>query len=164
MEPNWIYRFDRFSLDLKNRILVKDREPIRLTPKAFDVLVQLVRAHGEVVTKDQLLETVWPDSNVTESNIFHAISLLRKALAEGNGDRLDQYIANVSGTGYKLVARVTKARAVAHTVSLRRSPAHNTNLTAQPEHRAPQLNRSNGAGHRPQGTATDDNDADPATA
>src|SRR5262245_57691394 len=132
MEPNWIYRFDRFSLDLKSRVLVNDREHIRLTPKAFDVLVQLVRAHGEVVTKDQLLENVWPDSNVSESNIFHAISLLRKALAEGNGGRLDQYIANVSGTGYKLVTRVTKTPAVAQTVSLRRPSYSKPTLSARP--------------------------------
>src|SRR5262249_2270664 len=145
--------------DLKNRVLVKDREPIQLTPKAFDVLDQLVRAHGEVVTKNQLLERVWPDSNVTESNIFHAVCLLRKALAEGNGDRLDQYISNVSGTGYKFVARVTRAPAVTQTVSLDRPISRKPDLPAQSQHKAPEPNNNNGAVHCPQARLADTNEA-----
>ena len=62
MQSDWIYRFDCFFLDHKNRILVKDRERLRIPAKAFNILVELVQSGGEVVTKDELLERVWPDS------------------------------------------------------------------------------------------------------
>jgi DNA-binding winged helix-turn-helix (wHTH) protein len=57
-----LYRFDGFELDPRRRILSRDDDPISLTPKAFDVLSYLVLNPGRVVTKDELLKAVWPDS------------------------------------------------------------------------------------------------------
>ncbi|HTZ90534.1 MAG TPA: winged helix-turn-helix domain-containing protein [Alloacidobacterium sp.] len=72
-----------------------------VSPKAFEVLTYLVANAGRVVTKDELLKAVWPDSFVEESNLAQHISSLRKAL----GDK-STYIATVPGRGYQFTANV----------------------------------------------------------
>jgi DNA-binding winged helix-turn-helix (wHTH) protein/Tol biopolymer transport system component len=101
LSANRLYRFDEFELDPSRRVLSRNESPVALTPKAFDVLSYLVLNPGRVVTKDELLKSVWPDSFVEEGNLAQYISALRKAL--GDKSRL---IATVPGRGYQFVAQV----------------------------------------------------------
>jgi DNA-binding winged helix-turn-helix (wHTH) protein/tetratricopeptide (TPR) repeat protein len=99
-----IYRFDRFVLDPVERILLCEGTPVSLTPKAFDTLVCLVRNQGSMVTKDELLRRIWPDTFVEEINLAVNISTLRKALGESPQE--SRFIATVPGRGYRFVAQV----------------------------------------------------------
>src|SRR6516164_11842102 len=99
-----IYRFGHFTLDLTERVLSCEGIPVSLTPKAFDTLLCLVRNHGHVLTKDELLKQVWPDTFVEEVNLAVNISVIRKALGENPQDC--RYIATVPGRGYRFVAEV----------------------------------------------------------
>src|SRR5215813_6636769 len=102
-----IYEFGPYRLDGAERILWRDRKPIPLQPKIFDLLIVLVDGHGHLLEKDELLKTVWPDTFVEEANLASNISLLRKALGEGeNGHR---YIETVPKRGYRFVAPVRAA-------------------------------------------------------
>ncbi len=76
-----------------------------LTPKAFDVLLLLVQNAGRIVTKDELMKAVWPDSFVEESNLTQTIFMVRKALDE-TADR--RYILTVQGQGYRFLVPVTE--------------------------------------------------------
>ena len=100
-----IYRFGHFTLDLTERVLSCEGMPVSLTPKAFDTLLCLVRNHGHVLTKDELLKQVWPDTFVEEVNLAVNISVIRKALGENPQDC--RYIATVPGRGYRFVAEVS---------------------------------------------------------
>lgn len=100
------YEFVPFLIDVTRRILRRDGEVVALTPKRFDLLVALVEKGGEVISKDELIERVWPDSFVEEGNLTHNISVLRKALGERAGEH--QYIVTVPGRGYQFVADVKK--------------------------------------------------------
>jgi TolB-like protein/DNA-binding winged helix-turn-helix (wHTH) protein/Tfp pilus assembly protein PilF len=99
-----IYRFGHFTLDPTERVLSCEGTPVSLTPKAFDTLLCLVRNHGHVLTKDELLKQVWPDTFVEEVNLAVNISVIRKALGENPQDC--HYIATVPGRGYRFVAEV----------------------------------------------------------
>jgi DNA-binding winged helix-turn-helix (wHTH) protein/tetratricopeptide (TPR) repeat protein len=98
------YRFDRFVVDPAERILSCDGTPVSLTPKAFDTLICLVRNQGRMVTKDELLRQVWPDTFVEEINLAVNISTIRKALGESPQDC--RFIATVPGRGYRFVAQL----------------------------------------------------------
>jgi len=83
-ENNHLYEFGAFCLDPKERMLARHGEPIPLAPKAFETRLTLVQHSGHVLTKDQLIKTLWPDSFVEENNLSQQISQLRRALGEGN--------------------------------------------------------------------------------
>ena len=74
------YGFGPFELDAHDRLLTCQGEVVPLTPKALDTLLILVESGGHVVTKDELIERVWPDSFVEQNNLAQNISALRKAL------------------------------------------------------------------------------------
>jgi TolB-like protein/DNA-binding winged helix-turn-helix (wHTH) protein/Flp pilus assembly protein TadD len=96
-----LYRFDEFELNPSERTFSRNRTPILVSPKAFEVLACLVRNPRRVVTKDELLKAVWPDSFVEESNLTQHISLLRKALGAKSN-----YIVTIPGRGYQFTAKV----------------------------------------------------------
>ena len=96
-----IYHFGEFHLETSARLLARKGDRVPLGSKAFEVLLCLVRHAGEVVTKDVLLKTVWPNSFVEDNNLSQHIFSLRKAL----GDRAD-YIVTVPGRGYQFAGRV----------------------------------------------------------
>ena len=98
---NKLYRFDEFVLDPSKRTFARNGESVSISPKAFDVLTYLVNNPGRVVTKEELLKAVWPDSFVEEGNLAQHISWLRKALGERSSD-----IATVPGRGYQFAAHV----------------------------------------------------------
>jgi TolB-like protein/DNA-binding winged helix-turn-helix (wHTH) protein/Tfp pilus assembly protein PilF len=103
---NNLYRFGEFVLDPQTRVLRRGAEPVALTPKALEVLLLLVRNAGRIVTKDELMQTVWPDSFVEESNLTQTIFMVRKALEETSDRR---YILTIQGQGYRFLAPVTEA-------------------------------------------------------
>ena len=98
-----LYAFGEFCMDPQNRVLRLREEPVALTPKAFEVLLLLVQHSGQIVSKDELMQTVWPDSFVEESNLTQTVFMLRKALGETANQR---YILTVQGRGYRFAAEV----------------------------------------------------------
>jgi TolB-like protein/DNA-binding winged helix-turn-helix (wHTH) protein/Tfp pilus assembly protein PilF len=100
------YEFGPFRLEPSKRRLLRDGKTIRLTPKAFDLLLVLVEESGRTVEKDELLERVWAGTIVEENNLNQNITALRKSL--GDSRQESQYIATIPGVGYRFVAPVKK--------------------------------------------------------
>ncbi len=101
-----VYKFGPFVLDQLERVLLRGEESVSLTPKVFDTLVALVGSAGHLVTKEGLLEEVWPDTFVEEANLSVNIAVLRKALGK-HGDN-QQYIETISKRGYRFAANVER--------------------------------------------------------
>ena len=101
-----VYKFGPFLLDQGERILLHGEELVPLTPKAFDTLVVLVESAGHLVTKEKLLEEVWPETFVEEAVLSVNISTLRKALSKGGEEQ--QYIKTISKRGYRFTASVIR--------------------------------------------------------
>src|SRR5271165_4342011 len=100
------FRFGDFRLYPAEHLLLRDETPLPLAPKAFDILLYLVQNSGHLVKRDALMEAIWPDSFVEETNITVNISLLRKALgtmADGQ-----PYIETVPRKGYRFNGGVTE--------------------------------------------------------
>lgn len=98
------YEFDSFRIDAAKRLLLRAGQPVPLTPKAFDTLLLLVENGGQVMTKDDLMTRLWPETFVEEGSLTRNISALRKAL--GENPREHRYIVTIPGEGYRFVARV----------------------------------------------------------
>lgn len=96
------YEFGRFRLNVAERVLLREGELVSLTPKVFDILLTLVESCGQVVSKEDLMKRVWPNTFVEEGNLTQNISLLRKALGETPGGV--QFIETVPRRGYRFVA------------------------------------------------------------
>jgi len=111
-----IFEFGDFVLDPAERLLLLRGRPLRLTPKTFDLLVALVRHRGHLVSKDQLLDEVWPSTFVAEVNLSVNISTLRRLLGRNRGRQ--KFIQTVSKRGYRFVAP-TKTSGRATTLFLR---------------------------------------------
>src|ERR1043165_483760 len=105
-ERKAFYEFGRFRCDPPEHLLLCEGKPVALAPKAFEILVVLIQSKGRLLTKDQLMQQVWPDSFVEESNLTVNISALRRALGESTGG--EQYIETVPKVGYRFVAPVTE--------------------------------------------------------
>lgn len=101
-----LLRFDGFQVDPVRRRLLRDGEPVAVTPKAFSILLILLEKRGEVVDKDELIGRVWPDTFVTEANLTQNVSALRKALGEKANDH--RYVVTMPGRGYSFVAEVVE--------------------------------------------------------
>ena len=99
-----IYEFGPFHVDAEKETLHRGGEPVLLTHKTFQILLVLIRNNKEVVTKDDLMKTVWPDTFVEEANLSRNIFMLRKALGESPQDH--RYVVTVPGRGYRLVESV----------------------------------------------------------
>jgi Tol biopolymer transport system component/DNA-binding winged helix-turn-helix (wHTH) protein len=103
-----VFEFGPFVLDPAKRSLLRDGAPQALTPKAFDLLALLMEHRERVVSKDELLKTLWPDAFIEESNLAQHVFLLRRAL---NGDAEGpEYIATIPRRGYRFVAQVSERR------------------------------------------------------
>ena len=77
-------QFGPVTLVPDERVLLKDGQPVALTPKAFDLLVFLATNPGRLLTKDEILQGVWPDAVVEESNLAYHVFAIRKALGDGS--------------------------------------------------------------------------------
>ena len=106
------YTFGRFVVEPRERRLLVDGEPITAGPRAFDVLLTLIERAGELVTKDELLERVWPKLIVEENNLQVQVSALRKILGQ-------DAIATIPGQGYRFTP-VPKVAAQPSDVALER--------------------------------------------
>jgi DNA-binding winged helix-turn-helix (wHTH) protein len=93
---NCIYYFGSFSLNEAEQRLLCNGEPVRLAPKAFDVLRVLIHNRGCLVTKERLLEEVWPDAFVEEANLSVNVASLRKALDKGDEWRCIELFQNAA--------------------------------------------------------------------
>jgi DNA-binding winged helix-turn-helix (wHTH) protein/Tol biopolymer transport system component len=100
-------QFGDFTLDVTERVLLREGRAVPLTPKAFDVLAALAARSGRLVTKDDLLKEVWPDAFVEESNLAYHVFALRRALGDTAEDH--RYIETVPKRGYKFVGKVREA-------------------------------------------------------
>src|SRR5258706_11661519 len=109
------YRFGPFELQPDKRRLLKDGETIALRARAFDLLVALVDRAGHLVTKDELLDQVWPNMVVEEAVLHVQVSALRKVLGA-------EAVTTVSGRGYQFTLPVTEGDGEANRAS---RPKHN---------------------------------------
>ena len=98
------YQFGPFRLLVDQRELSAHGIPISLGQRAFDILLVLVSRHGHLVTKDELMDEVWPGVIVEENNIQVHISALRKVLGTDGDPK--RYLVTVPGRGYRFVAPV----------------------------------------------------------
>ena len=101
-----LYAFSAFTLDVSERRLARSGEAVPLAPKAFDLLVALVRRAGRLVTKPELLAQVWPDAFVEEGILSVHVSALRKSLGEERSR-----IETVARVGYRFVGDVSTQEA-----------------------------------------------------
>jgi DNA-binding winged helix-turn-helix (wHTH) protein len=100
-----VYEFGPFRLEVGEHRLVRGDRPIPLTGKAFSTLCVLVERNGSLISKQDLLSAVWPETAVEENNLDRNISTLRKALGEqSNGE---SFIETVPRVGYRFVAPVS---------------------------------------------------------
>src|SRR5215471_9683466 len=99
---NEIYEFGPFRLEVKERRLLRNSEPVQLRAKVFDTLRVLVENQGKLVSKADLMKAVWPDTFVEEGNLAHNLTVLRKAL--GCTGRL--YVETIPAQGYRFIADV----------------------------------------------------------
>ncbi len=104
-----LYAFEEFRVNTAERLLQRRGQDIPLPPKVFDLLLALVARHGQVVTKDQLMSEVWPDTFVEETNLKVYVSTLRKALSDGGeGAEGTKFIETLPRRGYRFVGAVTE--------------------------------------------------------
>lgn len=116
------YAFGPFVLDPAERRLLRDGSPVQLTPKAFALLVLLVEHAGSAISKDQILEALWPGRFVIEANLTKHIWMLRRALGEND----DRYIETIPKLGYRFAAAVERIAADAN------STRHERRAAAEP--------------------------------
>lgn len=110
MNAGQVFEFGPFVVDASRRVLLRDGKPVPLQPKAFDMLLRLIEHRDVLLTKDELLSGLWPDTFVDEANLSQNIYVLRKALGQEAGDA---YIQTVPKRGYRFVAEVRERTAPA---------------------------------------------------
>ena len=99
-----LYEFGPFRVDPDKQLLLRENQPVAITPKAFETLLILVRRSREVVSKDEMMKQLWPNSFVEEANLSQNIFMLRKALGDTPDER--RYIVTLPGRGYRFAGEV----------------------------------------------------------
>jgi DNA-binding winged helix-turn-helix (wHTH) protein/tetratricopeptide (TPR) repeat protein len=105
--PAASYRFGPFAVDRARYRVLRGDATVEVTPKLLDLLLHLLDHAGELVTKEQLLDALWPDANVTDNALTQAVSELREALGDEPG--APQYIKTVARRGYRFIAPVERS-------------------------------------------------------
>src|SRR4051794_4061100 len=100
-----VFSFGGFSVDAEERVLFRGSEPIPLTPRVFELLLAFLHQPGTILTKEELLTTVWREKFVEESNIVQNVAILRRALDDSATEA--KFIATVTSRGYRFIAPVT---------------------------------------------------------
>jgi DNA-binding winged helix-turn-helix (wHTH) protein/Tol biopolymer transport system component len=103
-----LYEFGPYVLDSEQMILRTGESVVQLPPRVLETLLALVKRRGEVVTKQQLMETVWPDSFVEEGNLTQNVFLLRRVL--GKTDRGEEYIQTLPRRGYRMSVPIVEVK------------------------------------------------------
>lgn len=119
IEEKPFYEFGPFRLDKRERLLLRNGEPVQLTAKVFDLLLLLVGNRGRALTKDELMQRLWPDTVVEENNLTVNMSALRKVLGDDSSQPL--YIETIPRHGYRFVADVQAVAAEEELLSERAS-------------------------------------------
>jgi pimeloyl-ACP methyl ester carboxylesterase/DNA-binding winged helix-turn-helix (wHTH) protein len=101
-----VYEFGDFRLEVRERRLLREGRPISLTAKVFETLKILLDRPGRLLTKDELMRQLWPDTVVEENNLSHNISVLRQVLGERDGRA--PFIETVPRVGYRFLANVNQ--------------------------------------------------------
>ena len=99
--PDTLLRFDRCEVDVVGRSLRVDGQPVAVEPRPFDLLAHLIRQRQRVVSKQELLEKVWPSQHLSASVVARAVMKLRQALGDTDEAPL---IRTVPRVGYRFVA------------------------------------------------------------
>jgi len=99
--------FGPYSLHRSQKMLKKGDERLQLGSRAMTLLIALVDRAGEVVSKKELMQTVWPNTVVEQNNLRVHLTMIRKVLDDADGTR---YIINVAGRGYSFIAPITLLR------------------------------------------------------
>ncbi len=102
LPQEYVYEFNNFRVEPKGEIIRKDGTPIRLAPKDFDLLLLLLENAGRIVSKEEIMDKLWKDSFVEESNITEHIKKLRNNFGK-------DIIETIPKRGYKFVSEVTKS-------------------------------------------------------
>src|SRR5262249_34527562 len=97
--------FGPFRLLPSQQVLLEDGKPVRLGSRALDILIALAERPSEIVSKDELIARVWPNTFVEEGNLRVHVAALRRALGDGQAGR--RYVANIPGRGYRFVAPIS---------------------------------------------------------
>src|SRR6201985_2330634 len=128
--------FKTFRLDTANHLLWRNGDRVPIAPKGFDVLAYLVEHAGRVVTQDQILEALWPETHVNPEVLRKYILEIRKTL----GDRAEnpEFIETVPKRGYRFVAPLIDD----HTVELPDLPVQITKEIVEPVVVSPERERS----------------------
>jgi non-specific serine/threonine protein kinase len=101
--PAWRWRFDKTCFDEASLLLTIDNQPVELERRPLDLLALLLAHAGEVVTKEEILDSIWPAREVTEASLTKCVARLRQAL----GDTDHAIVRTVHGYGYRFAAKVT---------------------------------------------------------
>jgi len=117
-----VYEFGPFRLDTGEQQLSRDGQAVALFPKAYETLLVLLEHGGQTVSKQQLLDRVWPETFVGEATLAQNIFTLRKAL--GNDTEGRQYIETIPRRGYRFVAvlKIAQGRSPVPTPAAARAP------------------------------------------
>jgi TolB-like protein/DNA-binding winged helix-turn-helix (wHTH) protein len=129
-EGKHFYEFGPFRLDPAERLLLRNNQTVALAPKAFETLLLLVENSGHLLTKDELMKRLWPETFVEEVNLAQNISAIRRALDDKNGGV--QYIETVPKGGYRFVGKVNVSQAAAPSEARARQPAATPTIDAHP--------------------------------
>src|ERR1700760_4340785 len=100
------FSFGPYRLYPAQQLLLRGEDPVPLAPKVFELLVRLVRTRGHLVTREDLMKSIWPDSFVEDTNLTVNISVLRKVLGEAPDGR--PYIETVPRRGYRFHGRMVE--------------------------------------------------------
>jgi DNA-binding winged helix-turn-helix (wHTH) protein/tetratricopeptide (TPR) repeat protein len=112
------YEFGPFRLDAGERRLLRDENPVSLAPKVFDTLLALIENAARLVSKEELINRLWPNTFVEEATLARNISDLRRALGESSGEA--KYIETVPKSGYRFIAEVRRVHSHDSTVIVER--------------------------------------------
>jgi predicted ATPase/DNA-binding winged helix-turn-helix (wHTH) protein len=104
---NRIISFGPFRLFPARRLLLEAERSVRLGSRALDILIALVERPGEVLSKEELMARVWPNTPVKEGNLKVHVAGLRRVLGDGRGG--NRYLVNIPGRGYRFIAPITVA-------------------------------------------------------
>lgn len=103
---NSSFEFEDYVLKPSERLLLRNGKPVPLKAKVFETLLTLVRHHGHVLSKEDLMRLIWSDRFVEESNLSQYIFILRRILGENPQDH--RFIVTIPGHGYRFVAKVNE--------------------------------------------------------
>lgn len=135
VETQDLYDFGEFRLDVTEKVLLRDGKSVPLTPKYFETLQVLVEHAGHLLGKDELMQRLWKDQFVEESNLTFNIGMIRKALGDDAAD--PKFIETVPKRGYRFIADVRRSEKIAE--NLREGQREKEPISTSTDSRPPLL-------------------------